>query len=264
MTISPSLGTPQNEWLVTKDFSVGFLYQCFLISFPLWRSHVLLIVWHPDCWGCQVSPRRPTSQHNPAYLLLRGPWGFSVGKLRSFWVGKLWSAQHNSTKKHLLLKATGRGILENKMGWPSKMATTDSKMNIFFWFLLLTHPPYCWRCKINGNTWRLSPQNVSNSHAIKWKNKNKNNPRVIIKFSVLFKILVLILKKEVHFLFLVLALGYNQVSVFFSPVFSILHKCPETTGLSKSCRRGRQRFAPDGDQVAPEQRYLRVPLVRWI
>lgn len=86
---------------------------------------------------------------------------------------------------------------------------------------------------------------------------------VIIKFSVLFKILVLILKKEVHFLFfLVLASGYNQVSVFFSPVFSILHKRPETTGLSKSCRQGGQRFAPDGDQMAPEQCYLRVPLVR--
>lgn len=49
-------------------------------------------------------------------------------------------------------------------------------------------------------------------------------------------------------MFLVLASGYNQVSVFFSPVFSILHKRPETTGLSKSCRQGGQRFAPDGDQ----------------
>ena len=64
------------------------------------------------------------------------------------------------------------------------------------------------------------------------------------------------------FFFLVLASGYNQVSVFFSPVFSILHKRPETTGLSKSCRQGGQRFAPDGDQMAPEQCYLRVPLVR--
>lgn len=60
-------------------------------------------------------------------------------------------------------------------------------------------------------------------------------------------------------MFLVLASGYNQVSVFFSPVFSILHKRPETTGLSKSCRQGGQRFAPDGDQMAPEQCYLRVP-----
>jgi hypothetical protein len=59
-------------------------------------------------------------------------------------------------------------------------------------------------------------------------------------------------------LFLVLASGYNQVFVFFSPVFSILHKRPETTGLSKSCRQG-QRFAPVGDQMAPEQCYLRVP-----
>lgn len=60
-------------------------------------------------------------------------------------------------------------------------------------------------------------------------------------------------------MFLVLASGYNQVSVFFSLVFSILHKCPETTGLSKSCRRGGQRFAPGGDQLAPEQCCLRMP-----
>lgn len=60
-------------------------------------------------------------------------------------------------------------------------------------------------------------------------------------------------------MFLVLASGYNQVSVFFSPVFSILHKRPETTGLSKSCRQGGQRFASDCDQTAPEQCYLRAP-----
>ena len=57
---------------------------------------------------------------------------------------------------------------------------------------------------------------------------------------------------------------HSVKTVFFSPVFSILHKRPETTGLSKSCRQGGQRFAPDGDQMAPEQCYLRVPLVRWI
>lgn len=60
-------------------------------------------------------------------------------------------------------------------------------------------------------------------------------------------------------MFLVLASGYNQVSVCFSPVFSILHERPETTGLRKSCRQGGQRFAPVGDRVAPEQCYLRVP-----
>lgn len=34
----------------------------------------------------------------------------------------------------------------------------------------------------------------------KMEKQKQNSPRVIIKFSVLFKILVLILKKEVHFL----------------------------------------------------------------
>lgn len=58
---------------------------------------------------------------------------------------------------------------------------------------------------------------------------------------------------------LVLASGYNHVYLFLFPVFSILHKRPETTGLSKSCRQRRSEVAPDGDHVAPMQCYPRVP-----
>lgn len=229
-----------------KDLSVGFLHQCFLLSFPWRHPHeVLLLAWHAGCWPRQVSPRQPPSQHNTACLLLRGTrrLAHTTAQRRIFYWEPL-------EEEHLRIR------------WADlQTSTTDNKMNFLFLFLL-SHPPYCCRCKISGNNWCLLPQNGSNWHAVKWKNKNKNknNPRVIIKFSVLFKILVLILKKEVHFLFfLVLASGYNQVSVFFSPVFSILHKRPETTGLSKSCRQGGQRFCSwwsDGPRAVLSQSAL--------
>lgn len=119
-----------------------------------------------------------------------------------------------------------------------------------------------------------------NSQAPQEAKQQKGKHEVVIKFPVLFKILVLILKKEVHFLgfsfrvrlypclFICFFLFFFLLFIsffFFNPVFSILHKRPETTGLSKSCRQRRSEVAPDGDHVAPMQCYPRVlPKIRWI
>lgn len=190
VTISPSLGTPRT--VGHKDLSVGCLHQCFPVSFPSRHAHeVLLLVWHAGCCSHQVSPRQPTSQHRTARLLLPGMWGFSARKV--------WPAYYTAREGVFYWKPLEEERWRTSWAGLQRWQWRTRKWT-FFYFLLLSPPPNGWRCKINGNIWWLLPQSVSNSHAIKQGNKDKNNPRVIIKFSVLFKILVLILKKEVHFL----------------------------------------------------------------